>query len=174
MAKKETKVQPDDIRVACADGNVKAVKWLLNNLKETGNLTIDRINDEKYGKTSLMEAARGNGYGGEKYRKIIQKLWKAYRETGEDNSAIKQVLLKKDDRHKWITLMHSAKCGDEINLNLILSFYSEMSLSDLSNEVRFNDLCGRHNGTIIFNPNLSHSVTLSSVFRLIGLTLIPR
>lgn len=69
----------------------------------------------------MMAAARGAGVGGEAYADILNILWQAHKKCGTE----KNCLNAKDTRHKWNVLMHSAKCGDPNNLQIVLSMYKD-------------------------------------------------
>eukprot|EP00978_Attheya_sp_CCMP212_P032222 scaffold124658_cov52-Attheya_sp.AAC.1 len=113
-------MKPGRLLYAAVWGEVECMRKLLDGAR---NLNASDIDDtDANGKTTMMAAARGQGRGGEAYSKIIHMLLAAYSQTG---ACLKTVLLKTDGRLNWTVLMHSAKCGDIDNLNLVLDLYAE-------------------------------------------------
>jgi len=79
--------------------------------------------------TAMMAAARGNGIGGDAFHNILNIIWSSYKRVTcgtLQGKQMKDILLETDTRHQWNVLMHSAKCGDEKNLKLVLRFYTEV------------------------------------------------
>ena len=130
-----------ELFVAAEDGDVQGVKDNLSRIlgselmQTNENAKAAKLIDDVdcNGKTSMMAAARGDGSGGDDYAKIMKMLWKGHKKCGTGRDC----LLAKDDKHKWIVLMHSAKCGDPKNLQMVLDMYIETfgTLSCVQDEI---------------------------------------
>lgn len=132
------RMNPGELLEAAEEGDVQRVVDILSQLicddVEHNHETAELLDDvDSDGKTSLMAAARGAGSVGENYANILKLLWEGHKRCGTSEKSLKI----KGKKHGWNVLMHSAKCGDAKNLNIVLDMYTEVfgALSSKEDEI---------------------------------------